>query len=82
MLDKGYNVKVADFGFAAPAEGRDGSGLLEIQLGTISYMAPEIHRGDKYDGKAVDIFAAAIILFVFLTQRLPFEVGRDDNVHH
>jgi serine/threonine protein kinase len=82
MLDKGYNVKVADFGFAAPAEGRDGSGLLETQLGTISYMAPEIHRGDKYDGKAVDIFAAAIILFVVLTQRPPFEVGRDDNVHY
>ena len=29
MLDKNYNVKVADFGFAAPTQGRDGSGLLE-----------------------------------------------------
>ena len=82
MLDKNYNVKVADFGFAAPTQGRDGSGLLETQLGTVSYMAPEIHRGDKYDGKAVDVFAAAIILFVILTQRPPFEVGRDDNVHY
>lgn len=82
MLDKGYNVKVADFGFAAPTEGRDGSGLLETQLGTISYMAPEIHRGDKYDGKAVDVFAAAIILFVCMTQRPPFETGKEDNVHY
>jgi len=67
MLDKNYNVKIADFGFAAPAQGRDGGGYLETQLGTISYMAPEIHKGEKYDGKAVDVFAAAIILFVVMT---------------
>jgi len=29
MLDKHYNVKIADFGFAAPASGRDGAGFLE-----------------------------------------------------
>ena len=45
-------------------------------------MAPEIHKGEQYDGKAVDVFAAAIILFVILTQRPPFEVGSEDNVHY
>lgn len=29
MLDRSFNVKIADFGFAAPAEGRDGRGMLE-----------------------------------------------------
>lgn len=82
MLDKNYNVKIADFGFAAPAEGRDGGGFLETQLGTISYMAPEIHKGEKYDGKAVDVFAAAIILFVVMTQRPPFASGHPDDVHY
>ena len=82
MLDKNYNVKIADFGFAAPVEGRDGSGMLETQLGTISYMAPEIHKGEKYDGKQVDIFAAAIILFVILTQRPPFSSANPKDPHY
>lgn len=42
MLDNQFNVRIADFGFAAPIEGRDGSGLLKTQLGTQAYMAPEI----------------------------------------
>lgn len=42
LLDKEFNVKVADFGFAAPTAGRDGSGYLHTKLGTLAYMAPEI----------------------------------------
>lgn len=34
MLDTEWNVKVIDFGFAAPSEGRDGSGFLKTVLGT------------------------------------------------
>lgn len=34
MLDNYFNVRIADFGFAAPIEGRDGSGVLKTQLGT------------------------------------------------
>lgn len=64
MLDDKFNLKVADFGFAAPTQGHDKSGLLHTQLGTFSYMAPEIHLGKAYTGQAVDLFAAAIILFI------------------
>ena len=28
MLDENFNIKIADFGFAAPLQGRDGSGYL------------------------------------------------------
>lgn len=38
-----YNVKIADFGFAAVLSGKDGSGMLHTHLGTEAYMAPEIH---------------------------------------
>jgi len=82
MLDKNFNVKIADFGFAVSTGGRDGSGLVETQLGTVSYMAPEIHSGEKYDPKSVDLFAAAIILFVILTQRPPFASAHPDDVHY
>lgn len=50
MLDEKFNLKVADFGFAAPTAGRDKSGMLHTQLGTQSYMAPEIHLGKAYSG--------------------------------
>jgi len=43
MLDLQYYLKIADFGFAAPVEGRDRSGALHTKLGTLNYMAPEIH---------------------------------------
>ena len=43
MLDEQFNVRIADFGFAAPVEGRTSSGYLKTSLGTLGYMAPEIH---------------------------------------
>jgi len=82
MLDNNFNLKIADFGFAAPAQGRDGSGMLETQLGTASYMAPEIHLGKSYSGPGVDLFASAIILFVILTQRPPFSSANPSDPHY
>lgn len=43
LLDHQFTLKIADFGFAAPVEGKDGSGNLTTKLGTLNYMAPEIH---------------------------------------
>jgi serine/threonine protein kinase len=82
MLDTNFNLKIADFGFAAPVQGRDGSGMLETQLGTASYMAPEIHLGKAYSGPSVDLFASAIILFVILTQRPPFSSANPQDPHY
>ena len=82
MLDSDFNLKIADFGFAAPAEGRDGKGFLQTQLGTASYMAPEIHLGKSYTGPGVDLFASAIILFVMLSQRPPFGSPNPKDPHY
>jgi carbon catabolite-derepressing protein kinase len=43
LFDQDFKLKIADFGFAAPVDGRDGSGELHTKLGTLNYMAPEIH---------------------------------------
>jgi serine/threonine protein kinase len=67
MIDKNFNLKIADFGFAAPIEGRDGSGYLRSNLGTASYKAPELHMGKKYTGEGNDLFASAVILFTMLS---------------
>jgi len=50
LYDQFFNLKIADFGFAAPLAGRDGSGTLKTKLGTESYMAPEIHARKAYNG--------------------------------
>jgi serine/threonine protein kinase len=72
LYDEKFNLKIADFGFAAPIQGRDGSGFCKTKLGTESYMAPEIHAKRPYQGASVDLFAAAIILFIMFTQHPPF----------
>ena len=53
LLDSGYNVKISDFGLAAPSTGFFGNGLLYTRLGTEKYIAPEIwfkQPNEGYDG--------------------------------
>ena len=61
-------LKIADFGFAKACE----AGKLTTYLGTASYMAPEIHLRQAYDGKSVDLFAAGIVLFIMYSGTPPF----------
>ena len=75
LFDANFNVKIADFGFAAPLEGNDGSGKQRTYLGTPFYMAPEIHEKKSYDGERVDVFALGIILFIMMAQNPPFRVA-------
>ena len=82
LLDNNFVLKISDFGLAAPIQGRNGEGLLETQLGTLSYMAPEIHLGNAYEGARVDIFASGIILFMILSQRAPFGVAKPSDRHY
>ncbi len=72
LFDSAFNLKMADFGFAAPIGGHDGSGYNRTKLGTESYMAPEIHARKPYIGASVDLFACGIILFIMVTGHPPF----------
>ena len=72
LLDKNFNLKIADFGFAGPIAGRFGDGYLTTYLGTRPYMAPEISEHKAYKGEIVDIFAACIILFIMISGTPPF----------
>lgn len=44
LVDENFDLVIADFGFAAPDNGRDGKGVLYSNLGTEAYKAPEIHN--------------------------------------
>ena len=66
VIDAYGNIKLTDFGIASPPEGKE----TKIH-GTPSYLAPEIIRGDVFDGRA-DIYAMGVMVFHMLTGELPF----------
>jgi serine/threonine protein kinase len=37
-----YDIKITDFGFLLPVEGRDRTAWLKSRVGTLTYMAPEV----------------------------------------
>ena len=57
LLDDHYNLKIADFGFAGPVDGRDGGGFLTTYVGTENYMAPEIFLKQGYQPRTIDLFS-------------------------
>jgi serine/threonine protein kinase len=41
-----FDIKIADFGFAQPLWGKDGSYKIKDFLGTLGYLAPEILQAE------------------------------------
>ncbi|KAI6203101.1 hypothetical protein M3Y94_00517500 [Aphelenchoides besseyi] len=72
MLLSGQTLKIADFGWAAPAK----SSQLKTYCGTPDYLAPEMLKEGAY-GFEVDIWAVGVTLYEFLTGRAPFDSNRD-----
>ena len=50
LLDKDFNVKIVDFGFAQKLDSGVGSALMKGYKGTLPYMAPEIIAKKNYQG--------------------------------
>ncbi|TNJ28547.1 Kinase, NEK [Giardia muris] len=69
LLSPDGRCVLGDFGIARTLG--DSSRMSTI-LGTLSYMAPELHRGERYD-KSVDIWALGVMAYEMCTHALPFE---------
>lgn len=69
FLDRKNNAKLGDFGFTREND----KPMLSTWCGSLSYCAPEIVRGDKYQGEAIDTWSLGIILFALLSGHLPFD---------
>jgi len=82
LLDKLYDVKVVDFGFACPVEGRTGDGMNRSIVGSLGFMAPEIHAKQPYQGQVVDLFALGVILFVLYAGHPPFNMANLEDPHY
>lgn len=67
MLTSDFKPKIIDFGIARELQ-EDG---MKSQVGTPSYIAPEIIKGERYSEK-VDMFSMGVALYVFLCGYLPF----------
>ena len=79
LLDSDFNIKFADFGFSVPLQGHSGNGDLHSYKGTKCYMSPEQHASKAYDGRQADLFSSAVILFIMVTQRIPFDEAKLDD---
>lgn len=73
LLTRDGRLKLADFGMSTMLP--PGS-LLYTSCGSPQYCAPEVLRGETYDGKAADMWSLGVILFAITTGGLPFN---DDN---
>ena len=75
LLDDEMNIKILDFGFSHHGD----ASSLSSNVGTDSYMAPELLRRQRYDGKATDVFALGVILFILVVGNTPFRKAVDSD---
>lgn len=68
LLDSKLRIKVADFGCARRQIGKN----LHTITGSYAYGAPELFRGDSYNGKLTDVWSLGIILYAMVMSKLPF----------
>lgn len=59
-------MKLGDFGFASSKPKN------LTMKGSDYYMAPEVHLGNSYNGKAADVFALGVLLFFMVIGKYPF----------
>jgi len=76
LLDKNFDVKIADFGFVTKDD------VCHTRKGTFGYMAPEVLANEEYDGQQEDLFSSAVILFILLTQHPPFVRAENDDRYY
>ncbi|PVU97160.1 hypothetical protein BB561_000715 [Smittium simulii] len=63
-------VKLIDFGLA---NFFTQNGHMQTFCGSLPYTAPEILRGDSYNGPEIDIWSLGVLLFVMLNGKFPFD---------
>lgn len=72
LLGDDGHIKIADFGVSNQFEGNDA--LLSSTAGTPAFMAPEAisDTGQRFSGKALDVWAMGITLYCFVFGKCPF----------
>ena len=72
LLDKQKNnIKLIDFGLSHIITKKNE--LLKTKCGSPCFVAPEVIKGDTYDGLSADIWSCGIVLYFMLVGKVPFE---------
>ncbi|XP_072136062.1 testis-specific serine/threonine-protein kinase 1-like [Mobula birostris] len=79
LLDKDFNIKLSDFGFAKRCSIDDqGRPLLSKTFcGSAAYAAPEVLQGIPYQPKVYDVWSLGVILFIMVCGSMPYD---DSNI--
>lgn len=82
LIDDKCVLKIIDFGFAAPFEGSDGSGMNKTFVGTWSYLSPEMLEKKAYSGCDADLFALGVLIFIMRSKEKPFKLAQENDLHY
>ena len=78
LLDKDFNPKICDFGFAC-----ENTSDLKSNLGLSEYKPPEVSKSKQYDGFKVDIFCLGVTLMILVTGNPGFDKAtKIDKKYH
>jgi len=72
MIDQKGNVRIVDFELANVAK----QGLRTL-CGSSYYIAPELCKGEAYDGRKTDVWSMGVLLYTMLVGRYPFQDESD-----
>lgn len=71
LLDIHGNIKICDFGVSKYIKTK--KEIMYDQCGTPAYIAPEILKGQGYEGQPVDIWSSGVVLYAMLSGMVPFK---------
>lgn len=74
LITNNFNVKLSDFGFVrSTIDLKSVQQLSETFCGSITYVAPEVIKGQPYYPKMADMWSFGVILFMMLNKANPFD---------
>jgi myosin-1 len=81
LLDKGMNIKIADFGLAAVLVSAKDVGIRRTTMcGTPNYLAPEILEKHGHNDKA-DLWSIGIIVYTLAVGKAPFHSSSKEEIY-